>query len=61
LDRPIAWESLVAKLEGLSAAMVVMAAQDVARAAVLEGKSFSQDKLLQAVEEQQRHDAARRA
>lgn len=62
LDRPIAWEQLVAKLEGSSGAMVVKAAQDAAKAAVLAGrKSLSQDKLLKAVEELQRHDAAQRA
>lgn len=61
LDKPIAWEPLVAKLEGSSAAMVVKAAQDAAKAAVLAGrKSLSQDKLLKAVEELQRHDAAQR-
>ncbi|WP_233799589.1 AAA family ATPase [Paraburkholderia sp. HP33-1] len=62
LDASIAWEPLVAKLEGSSAAMVVKAAQDAAKAAVLAGrKSLSQDKLLRAVEELQRHDAAQRA
>jgi len=62
MDRPIAWESLVAKLEGSSAAMVVKAAQDAAKAAVLAGRlSLSQDKLLKAVEELQRHDATQRA
>ncbi|MFM0073956.1 AAA family ATPase [Paraburkholderia sediminicola] len=62
LDRPIAWEPLVAKLEGSSAAMVVKAAQDAAKAAVLAGrKTLSQDKLLKAVEELQRHDTAPRA
>ncbi|MGF6790662.1 AAA family ATPase [Paraburkholderia sp. 35.1] len=62
LDRSIAWEPLIAKLEGASAAMVVKAAQDAAKAAVLAGrKSLSQDKLLKAVEELQRHDAAQRA
>ena len=62
MDRPIAWEPLIAKLEGSSAAMVVKAAQDAAKAAVLAGRpSLSQDKLLKAVEELQRHDAAKRA
>ncbi len=62
MDRPIAWEPLVAKLEGSSAAMVVKAAQDAAKAAVLAGHpSLSQDKLLMAVEELQRHDAAQRS
>lgn len=58
MDRTIAWEPLVAKLEGSSAAMVVKAAQDAAKAAVLAGRqSLSQDKLLKAVDELQRHDA----
>jgi SpoVK/Ycf46/Vps4 family AAA+-type ATPase len=58
MDRTIAWAPLVAKLEGSSAAMVVKAAQDAAKAAVLAGRqSLSQDKLLKAVEELQRHDA----
>lgn len=62
MDRTIAWEPLVAKLEGSSAAMVVKAAQDAAKAAVLAGRqSLSQDKLLRAVEELQRHDAVQRA
>lgn len=59
MDRTIAWDPLIAKLEGSSAAMVVKAAQDAAKAAVLAGReSLSQDKLLKAVEELQRHDAA---
>ena len=62
MDQTIAWEPLVVKLEGSSAAMVVKAAQDAAKAAVLAGRqSLSQDKLLRAVEELQRHDAAQRA
>jgi len=61
-DRSITWAPLVAKLEGSSAAMVVKAAQDAAKAAVLAGhQSLSQDKLLTAVEELQRHDTAQRA
>jgi len=57
----ITWEPLVAKLEGSSAAMVVKAAQDAAKAAVLAGRtSLSQDRLIKAVEELQRHDAAQR-
>jgi SpoVK/Ycf46/Vps4 family AAA+-type ATPase len=60
MDRTIAWAPLVAKLEGSSAAMVVKAAQDAAKAAVLAGRqSLSQDKLLKAVEELQRHDVVR--
>jgi hypothetical protein len=39
--------------------MVVKAAQDAAKAAVLAGRtSLSQDRLIKAVEELQRHDAA---
>lgn len=58
MDRSIAWAPLVTKLEGSSAAMVVKAAQDAAKAAVLAGRqSLSQDQLLRAVEELQRHDA----
>lgn len=61
MDRTITWEPLVAKLEGSSAAMVVKAAQDAAKAAVLAGcTSLSQDRLIKAVEELQRHDAAQR-
>lgn len=62
MDKSIAWKQLVAELEGSSAAMVVKAAQDAAKAAVLAGHpSLSQDKLLKAVEELQRHDTAQRA
>ena len=62
MDQTIAWEPLVAKLEGSSAAMVVKAAQDAAKAAVLAGRqSLSQDKLLRAIEELQRHDSEPRA
>lgn len=62
MERPIAWGQLVTKLEGSSAAMVVKAAQDAAKAAVLAGgKALSQDRLLQAIDELQRHDAAQRA
>lgn len=61
MDRSIIWDPLIAKLEGSSAAMVVKAAQDAAKAAVLAGHpSLSQEKLLKAVEELQRHDAAQR-
>ena len=57
MDKAIDWEQLVTKLEGSSAAMVVKAAQDAAKATVLAGRqSLSHDKLLQAVEELQRHD-----
>lgn len=58
MDRTIDWAPLVARLEGSSAAMVVKAAQDAAKAAVLAGRqSLSHDKLVKAVEELQRHDA----
>lgn len=61
MERPIAWEQLVAKLEGSSAAMVVKAAQDAAKAAVLAGgQALSQSRLLRAIEELQRHDAAQK-
>ena len=60
--KPIDWDALVTKLEGSSAAMVVKAAQDAAKAAVLAGHpSLSQDKLLKAIDELQRHDAAQKA
>jgi SpoVK/Ycf46/Vps4 family AAA+-type ATPase len=62
MERPIVWEKLVSRLEGSSAAMVVKAAQDAAKAAVLAGgQALSQDRLLQAIEELQRHDAAQKA
>lgn len=61
IDRPLDWEQLVGKLAGSSAAMVVKAAQDAAKAAVLAGNhSLSQDKLYRAVTELQRHDAVQR-
>lgn len=61
VERPIVWQKLVSQLEGSSAAMVVKAAQDAAKAAVLAGGlSLSQDRLLMAIEELQRHDAAQR-
>lgn len=56
------WSQLVAKLTGSSAAMVVKAAQDAAKAAVLAGgKVLTHTMLMQAIEELQRHDAAKRA
>jgi SpoVK/Ycf46/Vps4 family AAA+-type ATPase len=62
MDKSIDWKQLVTELEGSSAAMVVKAAQDAAKAAVLAGHpSLSQDKLLKAVEELQRHDTGREA
>jgi SpoVK/Ycf46/Vps4 family AAA+-type ATPase len=61
-DDTIAWGPLIARLEGSSAAMVVKAAQDAAKATVLAGREFlSQDKLLKAVDEVQRHDSQQRA
>jgi len=62
IDRPIDWEQLIGKLAGSSAAMVVKAAQDAAKAAVLAGNhSLSEDKLYRAVAELQRHDTVQRA
>lgn len=62
MERPIVWEKLVSRLEGSSAAMVVKAAQDAAKAAVLAGgQALSQDRLYQAIEELQGHDAAQKA
>ena len=56
------WSQLVAKLSGSSAAMVVKAAQDAAKAAVLAGgKVLTHPMLMQAIEELQRYDAAKRA
>jgi SpoVK/Ycf46/Vps4 family AAA+-type ATPase len=55
------WSQLVAKLNGSSAAMVVKAAQDAAKAAVLAGgKVLTHAMLVQAIEELQRHDTATR-
>lgn len=55
------WSQLVAKLNGASAAMVVKAAQDAAKAAVLAGGTvLTHAMLVQAIEELQRHDAATR-
>lgn len=62
MERPIEWEQLVSKLEGSSAAMVVKAAQDAAKAAVLAGgQALSHKRLAQAIEELQRHDTAQKA
>jgi SpoVK/Ycf46/Vps4 family AAA+-type ATPase len=56
---PIDWANLVEKLTGASAAMVVKAAQDAAKAAVLSGKQLvTQDNLLQSISEQRRGDSA---
>ncbi len=52
LAEPIAWEQIVEKLSGASAAMVVKASQDAAKAAVLAGrKLLNQSCLEQAVAE----------
>ena len=59
LTQPINWTKLVEKLIGASAAMVVKAAQDAAKAAVLSGKQLvTQADLLQAITEQRRGDSA---
>jgi ATP-dependent 26S proteasome regulatory subunit len=59
LAEPINWAKLVEKLTGASAAMVVKAAQDAAKAAVLSGKQLvTQADLLQSITEQRRTDAA---
>lgn len=59
LAEPINWAALVEHLTGASAAMVVKAAQDAAKAAVLSGKQLvTQANLLQAITEQRRTDAA---
>jgi ATP-dependent 26S proteasome regulatory subunit len=62
MEKHVFWEQLVAKLTGSSAAMVVKAAQDAAKAAVLAGGvSLSNDRLVQAIDELQRHDAGQAA
>lgn len=54
---PLNWTMLVEQLTGASAAMVVKAAQDAAKAAVLHGpKIITEDLLRQAIIEQRRHD-----
>ena len=59
LAEPISWTKLVEKLTGASAAMVVKAAQDAAKAAVLSGKQLvTQADLVQSIAEQRRTDAA---
>lgn len=58
MRKPIFWDQLVVKLNGSSAAMVVKAAQDAAKAAVLAGGlALTHDMLIQAIDELQRHDA----
>ena len=44
---PIAWERIVANLSGSSAAMIVKAAQDAAKAAVLGGQKLLTEGCLQ--------------
>lgn len=62
LEEPIHWDLLVSKLNGSSAAMVVKAAQDAAKAVVLAGgKVLTHEMLTQAIDELQRHDSAQRA
>lgn len=59
LAEPIDWGALVEHLTGASAAMVVKAAQDAAKAAVLSGRQLvTQANLLQAITEQRRTDAS---
>lgn len=59
LAEPIDWGALVEHLSGASAAMVVKAAQDAAKAAVLSGRQvITQANLLQAIAEQRRTDAS---
>jgi len=59
MEKHIFWDELVARLKGSSAAMVVKAGQDAAKAAVLAGGlELSNDKLVQAIDELQRHDAS---
>lgn len=58
LAGPIEWGALVEQLSGASAAMVVKAAQDAAKAAVLSGRHLvNQANLMQAIIEQRRIEA----
>lgn len=58
MEKNIFWAELIARLKGSSASMVVKAGQDAAKAAVLAGGlDLSNDKLFQAIDELQRHDA----
>ena len=55
VSNDIDWRAIVKQLEGTSAAMVVKAAEDAAKAAVLEGKKQVAGKhLTAAIAEQQR-------
>lgn len=59
LAEPIEWGALVEQLSGASAAMVVKAAQDAAKAAVLSGRHLvTQANLMQAILEQRRTEAS---
>lgn len=59
LAEPIDWDQLIEQLEGASAAMVVKAAQDAAKAAVLSSRHLiSQANLKQAIAELQTNDAS---
>lgn len=61
-EQPMHWDQLARKLNGSSAAMVVKAAQDAAKAAVLAGgQTLAYGMLVQTIEELQRYDAAQRA
>jgi len=58
---PVHWGQLVEPLSGSSAAMVVKAAQDAAKAAILSGShAITQQHLTQAIAELQRKDASPR-
>lgn len=59
MEKNIFWDQMVARLQGSSAAMVVKAGQDAAKAAVLAGGlALSNESLVQAIDELQRHDAS---
>ena len=59
MEKNIFWDQMVARLKGSSAAMVVKAGQDAAKAAVLAGGlALSNESLVQAIDELQRHDAS---
>jgi len=61
LADPINWDALLEQLTGASASMVVKAAQDAAKAAVLSGGHLvTQANLSQAINEQRRADASAR-
>lgn len=61
MDNHILWDQMVDKLTGSSAAMVVKAAEDAAKATVLAGGlALSNDRLSQAIDELQWHDASQK-